>query len=257
MTEIIQAKLKQIEEQYNVRVLFAVESGSRAWGFNSTDSDYDVRFIYVHKLPWYLSTMERRDVIEQMDGDLDCSGWELRKALKLLAKGNPPLLEWLGSPIVYKLVQPFAVKLGLLSESCFSPKTAIFHYMGMAKRNYNQYIKDKAYVKHKKYLYVIRPLMACMAIQDKGCMPPTLMDLYMDVIKPYKAYPEVMALLNAKKAGLELATAPASQVLNDFIEETLFFFELYVMDAKGAKIDYNALDTLLSSQILEFTNENA
>lgn len=256
MTQEIQAKLKQIEEQYDVRVLFAVESGSRAWGFDSQNSDYDVRFIYVHKLPWYLSTMERRDVIEQIDGDLDCSGWELRKALKLLAKGNPPLLEWLNSPTTYKIEQPFCTKLYIEALKCFSPKTAIYHYIGMAKRNYNQYIKDKAYVKHKKYLYVLRPLMACMAIQDRGCMPPTQMDRYMDVLRPYKAYPEVVALINAKKAGLELATAPASQILNDFIEETLFFFELYVMDAKGAKIDYNALDILLSSQVLEFTNEN-
>lgn len=257
MTEAIQTKLKELEEQYNVRILFAVESGSRAWGFDSPNSDYDVRFIYVHKLDWYLSTMERRDVIEQIDGDLDCSGWELRKALKLLAKGNPPLLEWLNSPITYKVEQPFSTELYIQALKCFSPKTAIYHYIGMAKRNYNQYIKDKAYVKHKKYLYVLRPLLACMAIQDMGCMPPTEMDRYMHVLAPYKAYPEVLALINAKKAGLELTTAPASQILNDFIEETMFFFDLYVMDAKGAKIDYIALDRLLNSQVLDYTNENA
>lgn len=255
MTKEILDKLKQIEEQYNVRILFACESGSRAWGFDSSNSDYDVRFIYVHKLAWYLSTMEHRDVIEQIDGDLDCSGWELRKALRLLAKGNPPLLEWLNSPIVYKKDDPFLDQLKIEATKCFSPKTAIYHYMGMAKRNYNQYIKDKAYVKQKKYLYVIRPLLACMAIQEQGKMPPTHMDLYMDVLKPYTAYREVVALINAKKAGLELATAPSSQVLNDFIEETLFFFELYVLDVKSSNIDYKGLDRLLNSQVLDFTNE--
>lgn len=255
MRQQILDELEKIEKDHEIRILYACESGSRAWGFNSSNSDFDVRFIYVHKLDWYLSTVSNRDVIEQLNGDLDISGWEIRKALKLLAKGNPPMLEWLYSPIVYKVDPIFYNKLLTLSNNCFSPKTAIYHYISMAKRNYNQYIKDKAYVKYKKYLYVIRPLLNCIAIQEQGKMPPTQMDLSQGLLKPYKAYPDILALIGAKKAGLELATAPSSQVLNEFIEELLFFFELYVIDAKVVNIDYKALDVLLNNQVMEFTNE--
>ena len=95
----VRQALAQVEAERNVRVLFACESGSRAWGFASRDSDYDVRFLYVHRRDWYLSVEDRRDVIEQpIADDLDVSGWELRKALRLLRKSNPPLLEWLKSP---------------------------------------------------------------------------------------------------------------------------------------------------------------
>src|SRR6201990_2789542 len=94
--------LAQVEAERHVRVLYACESGSRAWGFASRDSDYDVRFLYVHEPDWYLSVQDRRDVIEEpLSDELDVSGWELRKALRLLRKSNPPLLEWLKSPFVY------------------------------------------------------------------------------------------------------------------------------------------------------------
>src|SRR5437867_10530124 len=99
----VRRKLAGIEEAHGVRVLFAVESGSRAWGFPSPDSDYDVRFVYLHPRDWYLSLVERRDVIEvPIDGDdQDISGWDFRKAMRLLLRSNPPLYEWLVSPIVY------------------------------------------------------------------------------------------------------------------------------------------------------------
>ena len=105
MKEEILRRLDQIEREDDVRIVYACESGSRAWGFESTDSDWDVRFIYVHPRDWYLSidVGEKRDVIERpINDELDISGWDLRKALKLLRKSNPPLLEWLSSPIVYK-----------------------------------------------------------------------------------------------------------------------------------------------------------
>jgi predicted nucleotidyltransferase len=95
MRDEIQTRLAAIESEHGVRVLYACESGSRGWGFASPDSDYDVRFIYAHPLPWYLSVEPQRDVIElPISGDLDINGWELRKALKLLKSGNAPLMEW-------------------------------------------------------------------------------------------------------------------------------------------------------------------
>ena len=115
--------LAQVEAERNVRVLLACESGSRAWGFASRDSDYDVRFLYVHRRDWYLSIEDRRDVIEQpIADDLDVSGWELRKALRLLRKSNPPLLEWLKSPVVYRHDPVFAAEFGALATEFFSPR---------------------------------------------------------------------------------------------------------------------------------------
>jgi predicted nucleotidyltransferase len=88
----------------DVVVLLAVESGSRAWGFSSKDSDYDARFIYLRRPEAYLSIRAPRDVIERRIVDeVDVNGWDLRKALGLLMKSNPPLLEWLQCPIIYGL----------------------------------------------------------------------------------------------------------------------------------------------------------
>jgi uncharacterized protein len=96
-------RLLAIEAEHGVRALYACESGSRGWGFASPDSDYDVRFIYVHPLPWYLRVSAQRDVIEvPISDELDINGWELRKALSLLKKGNATLIEWLDSPVVYR-----------------------------------------------------------------------------------------------------------------------------------------------------------
>ncbi|EFP7034942.1 nucleotidyltransferase domain-containing protein, partial [Shigella dysenteriae] len=103
MRERVSQQLKEIERRYGVKVLYACESGSRGWGFASPDSDYDVRFLYVHPLEWYLRVESPRDVIElPIDDELDVSGWEWRKALGLLKGANPTLIEWLDSPVVYQ-----------------------------------------------------------------------------------------------------------------------------------------------------------
>src|SRR5258708_31381471 len=129
--------LAQVEAERHVRVLFACESGSRAWGFASRDGDYDVRFLYVHRRDWYLSVEDRRDVIERpIADDLDVSGWELRKALRLLRKSNPPLLEWLKSPVVYRHDPAFAVEVGALAAKFYSPRRCFAHYLHMAFGNW-------------------------------------------------------------------------------------------------------------------------
>jgi len=142
MNKIIEQKLKEIEEKENVKIILAVESGSRAWGFASPDSDYDVRFIYVRETKEYLKLNEIRDVIEwQLDETLDISGWDIRKALKLLYKTNPTLFEWCNSPIVYKKTKEFK-ELKKLLPHYFSPKKSLYHYLNMAKTNYREYLKE-------------------------------------------------------------------------------------------------------------------
>jgi hypothetical protein len=99
----IVSRLEALEAQHGFRIILAVESGSRAWGFPSPDSDFDVRFIYAKPLDDYLSLQPGRDVCEPaMDGLFDFSGWEIRKALNLLLKCNAIASEWLESPIIYK-----------------------------------------------------------------------------------------------------------------------------------------------------------
>lgn len=169
----IEESIAQIEQNHRVRVLFAAESGSRAWGFASPDSDYDVRFIYVHEIDWYLRVSEPRDVIESMlPGDLDLSGWELRKTLRLFAKCNLALNEWLGSPIVYRADNAFFEHMRQLVPSFFRPPHAVFHYLRTAQSTWRDHL-DQPSVRLKKVFYALRPLFACRWIEHTLSQPPT------------------------------------------------------------------------------------
>jgi uncharacterized protein len=173
MKDRVLAELGRIEKEYDVRVLLAVESGSRAWGFASPDSDYDVRFIYVHDRDWYVSVFEQRDVIEEMlPGDLDVSGWDLRKTLRLFSKCNLALNEWLLSPQTYSEVHEFRTQLIQLIPSFFNPIAGIHHYRSTALGSFEEnYIDGK--IKIKKLFYVLRPLLACRWIENTISQPPT------------------------------------------------------------------------------------
>jgi predicted nucleotidyltransferase len=124
-TPMICERLTAIELAHRVGVLYACESGSRAWGFASPDSDWDVRFIYLHASDWYLSLIDWKEVIElPIEGNLDINGWDFRKSLKLLLKGNPVLFEWLASPIVYREDQTVMVRYRELAQHLFRPRRA-------------------------------------------------------------------------------------------------------------------------------------
>ena len=135
MEKLIYKKLQEIEQQENVKILLAVESGSRAWGFASPDSDYDVRFIYVRPKEEYLRLDKVRDVIElPIDNILDINGWDIQKTLRLLYKSNPTLFEWFSSPIIY-LETAFADEFRKIMTEYFSTKKSLYHYIGMAEKN--------------------------------------------------------------------------------------------------------------------------
>lgn len=161
----IMARLTEIERTHDVRVLFACESGSRGWGFASPDSDYDVRFLYVHPLPWYLSVADQRDVIEQpVSPVFDVSGWELKKALGLLRGGNATLIEWLDSPVVYRADAHFLAQIRAVASAVHRPERGFHHYLHMAKKNFREHLQGDA-IKLKKYLYVLRPILAAQWIE--------------------------------------------------------------------------------------------
>lgn len=253
MKSIILEKLKQIEAEHNVKVLFAVESGSRAWGFPSKDSDFDVRFVYVHEKDWYLSIDQKRDVIEYPINEmLDISGWDVKKALQLFAKSNPALLEWLRSPIVYFDLLTLSEELRNVGNDILSKKACIYHYLHMARGNYRDYLQHEE-VKIKKYFYVLRPLLACMWIEKFQEIPPILFDDLLKIEGLDELFlEEVMKLLERKKQGEELDLEPRKKVLNDFIEEKLEFFETYVKGINETNtLNIESLNTLFRKTLEE------
>ncbi len=215
--------LARLEKERNVRVLYACESGSRAWGFASHDSDYDVRFLYVHRRDWYLSVEDRRDVIEEpLTDELDVSGWELRKALRLLRKSNPPLLEWLKSPVVYQHDPVFTAQFNALSERFYSPRRCFAHYLHMASGNWRHYLEGRELVSLKKYLYVFRPLLACRWIElSLGQVPMLFQELVDAVLEDRETRESLDALVARKQAGDELSMSPPVEVLSRFIVSEL------------------------------------
>ncbi|MGG0793785.1 nucleotidyltransferase domain-containing protein [Brevibacillus laterosporus] len=238
MRETIQNEIKKIEQLHNVKILFAVESGSRAWGFPSKDSDYDVRFVYIRHPEWYLSIDDKRDVIEVPINDLlDINGWDIRKALRLFRKSNPPLLEWLVSDIVYHDAYGFKDELLTLRQQVFSLRASLHHYLSMAKGNYRDYLQGEQ-VKIKKYFYVLRPILACMWIEKFNTNPPiSFQELVSNLLNDSELKREIEELLKRKIAGDELNLENRIDILNKFIEEKLQHLIEFANEYKSEQSD--------------------
>lgn len=241
---IIDGKLNEIEEKEQVHILHAVESGSRAWGFASPDSDYDVRFIYVRKKEYYLSLNKGRDVIEwQLDETLDINGWDLEKVLKLFHRSNATLFEWAGSPVVYRTSDTWN-KIMSVASSYFSRKSCMYHYYGTAKGNYKEYLlRDE--VKYKKYFYVLRPLLACKWIEEKGAPPPVLFSELMDTVLDNSMKKSMYRLLDIKKKNGEAYTGKPDRELNEYIEGMLIKYKALVKSMRDDRYqDWEPLNSI-------------
>lgn len=252
MKERILEEIKRLEEQQDIKICFVVESGSRAWGFPSKDSDYDVRFIYVHRKEWYLSIDQKRDVIELPINDLlDMNGWELRKALQLFRKSNPPLMEWLHSGIVYYQAFSLVDKMKAIQEKVFQPHSALYHYLNMAKGNYRDYLQGEQ-VKIKKYFYVLRPILACMWIEKYNSVPPILFqELVGDLLETGELKREIQTLLARKMSGEELSLEQRLPVINNFIEKEIIRLEEYTKSLKILKDDLTPLLDKIFREVLD------
>ncbi|MBN3759861.1 nucleotidyltransferase domain-containing protein [Burkholderia sp. Ac-20365] len=218
----VMEELDHVERTFGVKVLYACESGSRGWGFASPDSDYDVRFLYVHARDWYLKVEPQRDVIERpLDDVLDVSGWELRKALQLLHRSNPTLLEWLDSPVVYREDGHWTPRLRGLADAFFSPMRGRHHYLSMAKKNFRGYLQDET-VRYKKYLYVLRPLLAVRWIDAGLGMPPMrFADLVAGTVHDSALLAEVDELLELKMKANESEYGPRRPAIHAFVQAML------------------------------------
>lgn len=230
--EIIPAKLTEIETRENVRIIHCVESGSRAWGFPSPDSDYDVRFIYVRPTEHYLRLEKTRDVIEwQLDDTLDINGWDLQKALRLLHSANPTLFEWNNSPLVYK-TSPEWAEISKVIDHFFRKKTGLYHYLNTAKSNYREYLKADM-VRLKKYFYVLRPVLACRWIIEKQTPPPMLFSELADACLDKALMPIVSDLLRQKSETSELGLAPRIEVINNYLDASIMEVEQLISTLPG------------------------
>ena len=253
----IKHELFHLEQSHNIKILYAVESGSRAWGFASKDSDWDVRFIYVHDYDWYLSVDEHKDNIELMlPDDIDLAGWELRKALLLFRKSNPPFLEWLRSPIIYQENFSTAAKLREAVIRYFNPKSCLYHYLHMAKGNYSAYFKEDL-VKLKKYLYVLRPLLACSWIERTSNMAPMEFEiLAKNEVKNKEVKNEIEILVERKKNGEEMDKGKRITILDNFIEDKISHYTNYLNQFSFTnKPDFNELNTIFRNTLSEVWNK--
>lgn len=247
MREKILEKLQQIEQEKGVEILYAVESGSRAWGFASPDSDYDIRFIYKHDLDYYLSLWQQTDVIEFMtEDDLDGSGWDLRKTVKLLAKSNAPLLEWLFSPVVYFENEAFVTQMRRLAQDCFSPVACLHHYLGTTK-NFMDVCQAEE-VKLKSYFYALRTALAGKWIIENNSFPPVdFMELL--PIAPQNIQEKVKELMTIKANQDEKYLHPKEVLITDFLMETVKFNQEHAVGLGSGKKMAVELDGLFRENV--------
>jgi uncharacterized protein len=243
MQQLINSRLVEIQCDNNIKIVYACESGSRAWGFPSANSDYDVRFIYIHSMNWYLSIDEKRDVIEcPITGPLDINGWDLRKALRLLRKTNPPLLEWLGSPIIYLEKYTTAERMRGLAKEYYSPSACLYHYLHMARGNFREYLQGET-VWVKKYFYVLRPILAMKWIEEERGIVPTDFNVTVEKLALSPELKDAIAkLLESKRAGNELDKGEKIPVISNFIEGELARWENMkvprsIVDTHNEKLD--------------------
>ena len=217
MEKQIITKLHNLEAKENIKILLAVESGSRAWGFASPDSDYDVRFIYVRPQEEYLRLEKKRDVIElPIEEELDINGWDLQKTLRLLHKSNPTLWEWVYSPIIY-LETEFLETCQNEMNAYFSVKRSLYHYLSMAEKNYREYLR-KDDVRMKKYFYVLRPILACRWLLNRKTPPPVLFTELLAAELPTPLETEFYSLLELKQHSPEVKIIPRIDKLNAYLD---------------------------------------
>ena len=248
--ERIDSELTNIEEKEDLTILLAVESGSRAWGFASPDSDYDVRFFYIRPKEYYLRLERRKDVCDWMlDDMLDVNGWDFDKTLRLLRSSNPTLFEWISSPIIYRKHPAFDSLLGDVN-SFFLSKPGLHHYLSMARGNYREFLKGET-VKLKKYFYVLRPILACRHVLANGTPPPMLFSELVETQLDKSLAGEVADLLQRKETTSEMGMAPKREKINAYIEESMEYLETEIkkQPAEKPKKPWDVFNTIFQQAL--------
>lgn len=255
MQAVVLEKLEQLEVNNDIRILFAIESGSRAWGFPSPDSDYDARFVYARPVDWYLSIEPGRDVIElPIEGDLDINGWDIKKALGLLLKPNPVLLEWLSSPIRYRWNDSICDRLIAFSERVSHGPACTHHYLNLGERLFKENIAGRSEIKLKRYFYVLRPALALrwLRMHPQTVPPMNFQAMMAGSDLPANITAKLQVLLRAKAETKELGAASRIEVLDEFVSSE---FDLARQRMIGLRAERNELradaDTIFRSIVRE------
>lgn len=255
--EFINNKLVELSEERGVEIIYACESGSRAWGFSSSDSDYDIRFIYAHNPRWYLAlnSAVAKDTIHYDEADLDITGWDLKKALYLFYKSNPGFMEWLNSPIVYTDTYALTGQLRawMTEHGYWNRKSAQYHYFHMAKNNWKNYLQNGHKVLVKKYLYVVRPMLAVLWIQEHGTPVPVRFEtLLKAMVEPNTPlYTEIENLLIDKRAGKELSYGDHRPAIDNFVENLISWYDTEGFDGKRQRRSLDLLNVLFIETLEE------
>lgn len=218
MKTTIQQKLTEIEKTYGIKILYSCESGSRAWGFPSPDSDYDVRFIYSRPIEEYLTIQPKKDHLSfPINDELDIYGWDISKVLQLITKSNTTPFEWLQSPVIYKEVATFKGELWTLCQSYFCPRSNTHHYLGIACGAMGTIQGED--IKIKKLFYVLRPILAALWCLEKNTIAPMsiypLMDLLTDDLRK-----KVLSLIELKSTVNESYLMEIDQDIKTWIDRT-------------------------------------
>ncbi|HUX80297.1 MAG TPA: nucleotidyltransferase domain-containing protein [Alphaproteobacteria bacterium] len=227
--DYIRKKLADIEQQHHIKILLAVESGSRAWGFPSKDSDYDVRFIYTHHEDAYLTVRELRNVIETpilqdniLGTPLDLNGWDIRKTLQLALKSNPVLVEWLTSPIMYISVPRIVNNLLIFSRQAANIQAFQYHYDRLARNSWEQILDNAEQVKLKLYCYALRPILAIQWMLSHNEAPPMdIRSLCKGLSGDKVLINEIARLIDLKAGADEGYYVPRNPILDAHIESVL------------------------------------
>ena len=246
--------LEDIEHQYNVRVLLAVESGSRARGLFSDESDWDVRFVYVNKLDWYLNVNEGRDVIEEMfDDNIDMVGWELRKTLRLFQKSNPSLMEWLHSPVIYRADEDFLSRMRAMEPVYFNPIKTMYHYESLYIKHDKRYLQDSTNPL-KRFLHYLRGILSCRWLEQHKTMPPVLFsELVKATVDDDSIRQKINVLIALKRQTKENDNLEVDASLVEYARKLAEHFEQTIPDFRpelshaGDSLD---LDGLLKEMVL-------
>jgi predicted nucleotidyltransferase len=249
MLQTIHQKLLEMEQTENIKILYACESGSRAWGFASPDSDFDVRFIYVKPLDHYLQIIDQTDVAGlPVNEVLDIGGWDLRKALKLFLTSNSTMYEWLQSPIVYTEQAGFADELRKLMPKYFSLRAGAHHYLSMANNALTQDLQGDE-VKLKRYFYALRPALACLWIIEKRSVPPMEFEKLRILIADEKIQQAINDLMEQKKLSGEKTTIAPVLQLNHWLTDTLNYCRLKTGDLENHRHLPNELNAVFRKYI--------
>lgn len=247
--DIIKIKIKELENTHDIRILFACESGSRAWGFPSPDSDYDVRFIYAHPKEWYLSVYEKRDVVElPVNKILDINGWDLKKALKLISKHNSVLYEWIQSPIVYAMHPGFQEEFKKLSSHFFSPIATINHYLSSSKKHFEE-CTNVEMIKLKKYFYCLRSVLAGLWVANHKTIPPMELQKLLVEIQDKTLVEKIKSLVHLKTSKDESYLHPREPALEKFLQSAIATCESAAPLLPGSEHDHEKINAFFRNMI--------